>query len=288
MTWTGYFYNLTHSEPSLDRGKSTKNVENVKSKEVRPNEPPASSVKMPSDITLTQNREVLFAQSAAAPTNMSTPNNKKKQEQDEALDAVSRNLAELHSISLTLGESLDMQNGKLDTISTKTERVDDATLEVLVKSSQLIDRNSNETPILVGEYCFEIHTGGYLEVQDERLVIGAPIPNLSTTFRCYRKGDNIFGMVSCRTLKYIATGYFTPVSVSGLKFNSAAQIFLDLSGEYNGLLMLTCNWGSGGWLRFSGTTSSDFKLTSSLRDKDNRVLLRAIPIKINEKAHKVG
>ena len=215
----------------------------------------------------------LFTGSA---TTEDTAVNPKRKEQDQALDVVSRNLAELHHISVTMGESLDQQNQKLDTIAAKTDKVNDDTLQVLLKSSQLIDRHSSVVPLYLGEYCFELHTGGYLAVQDELLVISPPVADLSTTFRCFSKGENIFGMLSSRTMKYLATGYFTPISVSGVQFNRAAQMHIDLSGEYNGMLMLSCNWGSGGWLKFSGTGSHDFKLTTSLKDKDNRVLLRAI------------
>ena len=216
-------------------------------------------------------KKELFVGSAS-----SEPVSQRRREQDDALDAVSRNLTELHEISITMGESLDAQNDKLDSICTKTEKANDATLEVLIKSSQLVDRNSSIKPLFLGEYCFEIHTGGYLGVQDETLVIGAPIKELSTIFRCYRKGD-IFALQNIRTLKFLATGYFTPASVCNLKFNKAAHIFLDLSGEYSGILMLSCNWGSGGWIKYT-PGSSDFKLTSSLRDKDGRVLFRAVPI----------
>ena len=197
---------------------------------------------------------------------------------------VSRNLAELHDISVVMGEALEAQNSKLDNLAEKTDQVNDATLEVLLKSSQLIDRNSTVVPEFLGEFCFEVHTGGYLAVQDEQLVIGAPIADLTTTFRCFSKGENIFGMLSVRTMKYVAAGYLTPITVSGFKFNRAAQMYIDLSGEYNGVLVLSCNWGYGGWLKFSGSGSSDFKLTSGLRDKDNRVLVRALRLATKEKA----
>lgn len=221
-----------------------------------------------------QRRNDLLAGSTVSPVT----GHAEKRAQDEALEAVSRNLAELHDISVVMGESLEHQNIKLDRISAKAEMVTDATLEVLLKSSQLIDRNSSVKPLLLGEYSFELHTGGYLGVQDEILVIAPPVTDLTTTFRCFSKGDNIFGMLSARTMKFLATGYLTPITVSAVHFSRAAQLYVDLSGEYNGVLMLSCNWGSGGWLKFSGAGSSDFKLTSSLRDKDNRILVRAIPL----------
>ena len=182
---------------------------------------------------------------------------KKKNEQDAGLDAVSHNLAELHDISVMMGESLDAHNSKLDTIVSKTDKVNDTTLEVLLKSSQLIDRNSSVKPVFLGEFCFELHTGGYLSVQDEMLVIGPPIADLSTSFRCFKKGD-IFALLCSRTMKFLATGYFTPVSVSGMQFNKATHMFLDLSGEFSGILMLSTNWGSGGWIKRNITVQGPF------------------------------
>lgn len=256
MTWSGYFYNMFCSDPSIDKDR-------VRRLTSPPAEPVAGSPAAPPTSRLQQRLELLSPSSV---------DNKIEDPHDDALDLVSRHLSELHEISVTIGETLDKQNQQLDGISSKTERVTDATLEVLLKSSQLINRNSSVKAVFLGEYCFELQTGGYLGVQDEQLVIAPPLPDLTTKFRCFSKGENIFGMMSCRTLKFVCTGYFTPVSCSATEFNRAGEMYLDLSGEYNGALMLSCNWGYGGWVRFAG---SDFKLTSSLRDKDNRILVRA-------------
>lgn len=269
MTWAGYFYNMVHSEPSIDAA-SRSGEPRGQNPSYRTRTGGGGSASAVGDVSL-HLKEGLMERSGAPPLSV------KRSAQDDALDAVSRNLAELHNISLVMGQSLESQNEKLDELAAKTDKVNDATLEVLLKSSQLIDRNSNVQPIFIGEFCFELHTGGYLSVLDEMLVIGAPIADLSSTFRCFSKGDNLFGLISARTMKFVAAGYFTPVTVSATQFNRAAQMFVDLSGEFNGILILSCNWGSGGWLKFS-PGSSDFKLTSSLRDKDNRVLLRAIPL----------
>ncbi|CAM9454123.1 unnamed protein product, partial [Ectocarpus fasciculatus] len=245
MTWSGYFYNMIHSEPSLDANRARSEHRRVDDGDEFTKYSRVCIVISLFSVGRSWAGGVSTARHRAARSHTS---GSEARFQDQALDAVSKNLAELHHISLTMGESLDHQNQKLDTIAAKTDKVNDDTLQVLLKSSQLIDRHSSVVPMYLGEYCFELHTGGYLAVQDELLVIGPPMADLTTTFRCYSKGDNIFGMLSSRTMKYLSTGYFTPISVSGVQFNRAAQMHIDLSGEYNGMLMLSCNWGSGGWL----------------------------------------
>jgi hypothetical protein len=291
MTWSGMFYNMVRSDPSLDADRasgSAGGLGGAASAGAGPRVQGGGGGVMQSQTqsqtqTQTQRKEELVSGAAVGSSSSSSRSgavSDKRRAQDAALDAVSRNLEEMHRISITMGESLDSQQHKLDSISDRTDRTNDATIEVLLKSSQLIERNSSIKPIYLGEYCFELHTGGFLSVQDEQLVIAPPIAEMSTTFRCFNKGD-IFSMLSRRTMKFLATGYFTPITVSGMKFNSAAHMFLDLSGEFNGILMLSCNWGSGGWLKFG--EGGAFTLTSGLKDKDNRVLLRAIPLKPDPK-----
>ena len=66
---------------------------------------------------------------------------------------------------------------------------------------------------------------------------------------------------------------------------------MDFSGEETGLLLLARNWGSGGWMKHPGSNdeseyhTSRFdeytvrfsSTTSSIHDKQNIVLFRAVP-----------
>ena len=46
------------------------------------------------------------------------------------------------------------------------------------------------------------------------------------------------------------------------------EVYVDLSGQPTGLLVLNCNWGGGGWLKNSIETSSSEKSINSASDPD--------------------
>jgi hypothetical protein len=258
MTWSGYFYNIFTSEPSLTSS-------DVEAKKVQPN------VNQPVTNNLIRSSNPVA--NASARQELLQGN---QMQGDNSLNDVSRSLDELHRIGITMGETLDNHNVTLDRLNDKSEKVQDSTLEVLLKSSLLISSSSSSKCELLGDYCFNLHTGGFLAVTGDYLSLSS-VQDLSTTFRCFVKEQHIFGLQSLKTFKFMATGYFTPVSVHNSQFIKSSYCYLELNGEYSGIFMLNCNWGGGGWLKF-GAREGEFALTSGIRDKDNRVLVRALLI----------
>jgi hypothetical protein len=248
MTWSGYFYNLVTPKPAVPAAGNSAVSYTVRSSDRR------------SEQSQTGNKRELFSG-----TNTEAVN-------DDALTLVSRSLAELHDISLAMGESLDRQNQGLERLDQKTEKTHDDTIQVLLKSSLLIHYNKSSKPIMIGEYCFVVsHPGGYLGVSGDSICIVSHI-DLSSTFRCYIKDDNLYGLQSSLTFKFLSTGYFTAISYHESDLTKSSMCHIDMSGAETGIFMMDCNWGGGGWIKIL-SADGGFGLGNGIHDKSSRLLV---------------
>ncbi len=269
MTWSGYFYNLFTSEPpTVQTGSASSSLGNSSA------QLPRSELKIsPPDA---QAKEDLVNSSV-----IKSPASGKLQAQDDALLEVSRSLGELHQIGIAMGETLDSHNQSLDRLGAKTKALEESTLEVLLRSSQLISRSNGGNAEYLGEYRLEITfpRRGFLGVVDDKLVVHSR-EDLSTTFRVFVKENHIFGLQSVMSLRYLATGTFVSISAHSYRFNKSSESYVDLSGDQTGIFFLDCNWGRGGWLKFIDDEYG-FKLSGSVSDKSEIALFRAVFVRKN-------
>lgn len=266
MTWSGYFYNMFTSEPpKVQTGLVASSVGN-------------SGPQLPRTETTNSPQDAKAGVDIIKSSSNKSSTSSKLQAQDDALLEVSRSLGELHQIGISMGETLDSHNQSLDRLGSKTKALEESTLEVLLRSSQLISRSNGGHAEYLGEYRLEVTfpKRGFFGVVDDRLVIHSR-PDLSTAFRIFAKENHIFGLQSIMSLRYLATGTFVSISAHSFRFNKSAESYLDLSGDQTGIFFLDFNWGGGGWLKFIDDDYG-FKLSAGVGDKNQIALFRAVCI----------
>jgi hypothetical protein len=201
------------------------------------------------------------------------------QSSDATLLEVSRSLDELHRIGVTMGESLEAQTATLDRISDKTDKVASSTLEVALRSAQMVSRSRSTPGELVGEFMFQAtYSKEYLAVDGETLIM-TRVSDLASTFRVYVKENLIFGIQSSKTLKFLSTGTFVPISAFAPEFTKHTECHLDLNAETTGLFFLSYNWGAGGWLKYIDANSGFF-LSSGPTDQKRIVTFKVTRVKL--------
>jgi len=242
MTWSGMFYNAFNSDPER--------------KDVQGNQAPSQSVvssTVPGTTSTTGSssmgsvfgfdRAGISADKGELLSGTSTAENQPE------LAGLSRNVDELLNMSHVLGDQIEQQHQTLGRIEDKSSRVHDKTLAVTLRSSQLTERASSASAQLLGTYQFvEAGSAKYLAVVGEDIVWLSQ-PDRSTFFNCFLKANNIVGIQSDKTLKYLGLTMWGTVRASGAYFGKSEECFVELDGRPTGIALLACNWGGGGWLK---------------------------------------
>lgn len=210
-----------------------------------------------------------------------------KSEDDKDLEDISRAVSTLHRIGMTMTEHLDSNDTLLETIEDKTDKVNEKTLQVTLRSSQLVQRSNKSGPQLIGRYMFtEVTSGCFLAAIDGNMIMSS-FKDDHVVFDVWVKENNLMGIQSVKSEKFIGATFWGSVEVSGNYFGKQEEIHIELDGRQTGLLFLSKNWGAGGWLRwatpsltfeefFAATKNIPLKeVTADLADRKGAVMLKA-------------
>eukprot|EP01031_Cornospumella_fuschlensis_P037836 gene37836-45964_t len=202
-------------------------------------------------------------------------------EEDKMLEELARSVSSLHSVSVTIGEALESNTKQIDRLDLNAEKLHDETLYASLRASRLTASKASSSLIKpIALYQF-VTDDGLLASVGERLVITKNATR-SCIFGCYVKNQMIIGLRSETTLKYVGCTIWGTIAVSGEYFGSQEECFVDLNGRRSGILLMSRNFGGGGWLKKEGigfNEAGDTILgltTSSVMDKDGIILFTAI------------
>lgn len=238
MTWGGYVYNscvtitntlknapsnLSAVEPSLTpRFPSSNSTDNNTAVEV---------IADTTSYTYNTNHNHEKQENLESAPSKSVCCNKTNEEEEKQLQDISSIVAQLHDISVSMGEQLDRQTKALETVETLTEKVTDKSLYVTLRATQLSTRvKGKNEQIFIGKFQFiDCVRGKFLSVYtpvpvssvlsavpsssttmttavvDDVLVLKS-VPDKATFFNCFASSDgnrNIFGIQNEKTLKFI-------------------------------------------------------------------------------------
>lgn len=210
-----------------------------------------------------------------------------KDSTDRDLEEIAQALSRLKSIGLHLGDKLSQQNEQLDRIENSTDRLNENTLSATLRTSKVSQRTSQDPGKLFGVYQFiELQTTMLLAADGDRLVLTNDA-DTSTLFEIYLRYNIIVGLKNKRTGKFLGRTMWGSVCVSGLYFGSMEEWYCDFNNETTGLLCLSKNWGSGGWLQVPSRMPSPSDMinevsvpiettTLSIHDKQNCLQFRLL------------
>jgi len=211
---------------------------------------------------------------------------------DKDLEELSSAVETLHSMSMDIGTKLESQAAQIEHISERSAQLTDKALALTIQASKLV-KNAAYVPLkFIGVYQFvDVTTGLYLTANGTSLLLSRAT-NLPTRFYCYSKGNNIYGLKSEMFMKYISTSIWGNVNINSDTCGTHEECYIDFDDTTTGILMISRNWGSGGWLKRSPTATNDgnsantsfetiHETTSSLNDKTNMIRFAAIVISFN-------
>ncbi len=264
MTWSGMFYNAFTWNPG--------------------NEPVSRQIPIQSSSNPNSSKINMIPEN----TSDKSIENKKKDEflchDDEQIDMLARTVDELHAISIATGQALETHNEIVDRISSKTDIVTDKTLEATLKASRITSKRSR--PDFVGRFQFiDTTTEKYLTIRDDDQIQLSTRKDRATMFDLYIKENNLLGIQSIKTLKFLGVTVLGSIMISGEYFGRSEECFVNLSGKPSGILVLSRNWGGGGWLKqpYDGETLLLSSTTTSIYDKKDMITFKAQPVLIEEK-----
>lgn len=261
MTWTGMFYNALSM-------KSTK-VPEIKIKNSHMSEKNNPIAK-----------NYALSNSDFPRTLSNTTTQTETSNEDEQIIIMSRYLDEIEKTAIAIGTSLESQNESIDRINFKTDNMVTKTLEASLKASRITSNSAS--PDFVGRFQF-LAGDKFLCVKEDDCLYLTTHVNRSTLFDAYIKEDNLLGLKSTKTLKFLGITLFGAVKVHSEQYGRSEELFVSLSGKATGLFFLSKNWGAGGWLKDVNSDDPDSalnKLTSSIHDKEGMILFTAKPVLI--------
>jgi len=221
--------------------------------------------------------------------------NKSQNSSDKDLEELSSAVETLHSMSVDIGMKLESQAIQIENISERSSQVTDKALALTIQASKLVQSAKYVKSQFIGIYQFvDVETGLYLTANNTSLLLSRAT-NTPTRFYCYSKGNNIYGLKSEMFMKYIGTSIWGNIIVNSDACGANEECYIDFNDTTTGILMISRNWGSGGWLKRYPSTSDDgssvsannrnfetvTETTSSLSDKTNMIRFAAIIISLH-------
>lgn len=253
MTWVGMVYNAFTSEPEPSVEPSHERIDTSK---------------------------IIESKNISSECKSSViENNQFNSKDDEDILEISQSVQQMYDISVAMTQYLDNQNSSLERIQTKTEKIHEDTLAATLKSSRIIQRHDKTQGVDIGKFQFiDTVTGFYLCVENYCLEL-TDKPKRSSYFQCYKRHDNLIGLQNCKTMKYLGTTYYGVVKVSGDYWGKMEDCWVNLTGAPSGILILSRNWGSGGWLKSKiHSDGTIYDTTSGIHDKEDILIVKAVKI----------
>lgn len=273
MTWGGFFYNLVSDEGKLQPTATTVSTTRRVNESTTEGSKDDSTISAAGGVVSQVNAPVAAPAVAAGTTSSATAI--RKQQQDRHVEDLSKSLANLHGISVSIGESLAEHDEITNSLTSKTEETNDYALSVTLRAAQLTQRSTGSQAVLMGEFKLKTMHNNFLSVFDETVTL-TPQFNWSTVFRIYCKENNLFAMQNVKTRRFLGLNFFGKVVVTSTGFGKNQEIFIDTKAK-TGILFLASNWGNGGWLRpdKDGVLCT---VTKSLLDREDRLLVTPLEL----------
>lgn len=253
MTWGGMFYNMLVSDKN----------------HLEVNDPSFTVDKAGTDSSTKSN-----------PINYMYDDWRSLDSNENQLNEISSAVENLKDASIFISKSLTDQNEIIDRIDEKSTIVNDQTLGVTLKATQLTRTRSSKI-LKVGRFQFiEPKSKKFLAVVLEDIVLVAK-EDRSTYFDCYCKENNLYGLQNCKTQKFIGSTILASIRASGHVFGKQEELNIDVtSGRETGIFIVCINWGNGGWLKDQNDGKILANVTSGITDRKNMLML--LPKKIVE------
>jgi hypothetical protein len=265
MTWSGMFYNafsFSSPEPVARRvpGES------------------ASSAKVATSSDRTSSRAITENNSA----DLIQSSSKSLSHDDEQLLQISKAVDEIYRISVATGETLESHKSTVDRINTKTEIVSDKVLEATLKSARITSRRASSK--FLGRYQFiDLESSHFLCIRDDDCLHLTNRGDRSTMFDLFIKEDNVIGIQSVKTILFLGSTALGLLRVSGEYFGRYEECYVAVDGKPSGILLLSKNWGAGGWLKRPRSKDNEELIneaTSSIHDRENMILFHVQRIQV--------
>lgn len=238
MTWSGSLYNAWSDAASLFTGPTPRSSSDPVSKETTQQTPSHAS----QSATASRGQPPLFTGT--------TQQQQPKTKFDQDMDEISHALESLRAIGINLNEQLGDQLEQIDRIESATDRLNENTLAVTLRTTKVSNRTSHDNGKCIGSYQFvSMENGMLLLGADGEYLVLTNSADSSTVFDVYLRYDTIVGLCNKRTGKYVGKTMWGGISVGGLYFGSMEEWYFDFAGGESGLLCLSKNWGAGGWLK---------------------------------------
>lgn len=194
------------------------------------------------------------------------------------LDQLLASVTQLHDISLTLGRKIEQQNATLERVEEKASVVNDDTLAVTLKASQLAQRSSSAREEFVGYYQFiDDDSHALLSVNADGQLVLVNTPDRSTVFKLHVKSGTLYALQNDKSLRYISSTVWGPIRAVSTSFGKREECHLSSLSEDcpTGIFYPCTNWGAGGWLKYpkEGQFYLD-SVTKGISDKEHMVMLR--------------
>ena len=310
MTWTGYVHNtivdtsnfvknnvLSYTDSSNRGSSNTSSSSSSSSSSGSCNRSSSSTSTSSSEYSNSRSNRIVqtvFSNDDIRENTISISQSSKfYSETDKDLEELSSAVETLHSMSMDIGTKLESQAAQIEHISERSAQLTDKALALTIQASKLV-KNAAYVPLkFTGVYQFvDVTTGLYLTANGTSLLLSRAT-NLPTRFYCYSKGNNIYGLKSEMFMKYISTSsIWGNVNINSDTCGTHEECYIDFNDTTTGILMISRNWGSGGWLKRSPTSTNDgnsantsfetiYETTSSLNDKTNMIRFAAIVISFN-------
>lgn len=279
MTWSGTLYNVCSDAAGLFTGPTPRSAHLKDGKSISEATTSSSgTAPLVAPYESKQQRQLYSPSTQPQQTKL-----------DEDLLEISRALDSLKSIGINLNEHLDQQNQQLDRIDSATERLNDKTLAVTMKTTRTVNRTAHDPGKFIGSYQFISNEDGvWLLAADGECLVLTNSADTSTVFDVFLRYDTIVALRNKRTGKFVGRTMWGGVAVAGNYFGSMEEWYYDFESkqEHSGLLCLSKNWGAGGWLKRS---DSSVPTASSTGERGSlRMVLDSTTSSVQDKAHCVS
>ena len=282
MTWTGYVHNTLINTTDFVKNNVLSYTSN-NSKLVN------SSSSQREVHTIPTNGNGYDGDNVAIQSPSSNDNNYTRS--DKGLEQLSSAIETLHNMSVDIGNKLESQASHVESITDRSSQLIDKALSLTIRTSKLVNNTNRLQSKFMGVFQFvDIETGLYLTVNGTSLVLSRAT-NLPSRFYCYAKENNLYGLKSEMFMKYIGTSIWGNIIVNADTCGSNEECYIDFNETTTGILMISRNWGSGGWIKRSNLADGDDSInrsienitetTSSLSDKNNMIRFAAIVISLH-------
>lgn len=250
MTWSGALYNLLTPKPTPTPTPTPASSTSTMSTSTSSSS--TSSYSSSSSLS-SSSTSLLTSKNSNASVIENNNNNCNHVQSANHLGEIETAVESLKTMSLIMREQLDTQKELLERIDDKTTTTHDRTLEVTLKAAQITTRSMRFKSGYVGRFQFiEPYTGRFLGTSksgDDNLIL-LPKVNRSSFFLCFHKEGQLFALQNEKTLKFLGCTMLGQVKVCGASFGKYEELHLSLKGDPTGILILSRNWGGGGWIKF--------------------------------------